>query len=220
MNDLPYKNDLNGKMFGQLYVRKFAGKGEDGMSLWECRCYRCFRILNVRAQSLVRGQSKTCGCSNITHGLTRGPVGTEKPTEYKSWIHAKGRCFDPEHQAWNDYGGRGITMCAGWKHDYAQFYKDLGPKPERTSLDRLDNNGHYSCGHCEECLSKGWKANCAWRTPKEQCRNRRSTTFYEVDGKRRSLAAWADELNVDIKVLWKRLRTLRMPAAIALSKRA
>ena len=219
MNDKPFKMDLTGKMFGQLYVRKYAGKAEpDGASIWECRCYRCFRVVTIRAQSLVRGQSQTCGCSSVTHGLTRGPKGSDKPTEYKSWIHAKDRCFNPECPAYADYGGRNITMCAGWKDDYASFYKDLGPKPKGKSLDRLNNSGNYSCGHCDECKSKGWPLNCAWRTQKEQCRNRRSTVMITHDGKTQSMAAWAEEYGIDLRKFWDRLMRYKMPIAVALSK--
>lgn len=221
MNAQPFKNDLTGKMFGSLYVRRYFGKAQpDGETLWECRCYRCFRILNIRAQSLLRGASKTCGCSSITHGLTRGGRGADKPTEYKSWIHAKDRCFNPDCPAYPEYGGRGITMCEGWKNDFSQFNKDMGPKPNRTrSLDRIDNDGNYSCGHCPECIQNKWPMNCRWGTRKQQARNRRSTVMLEHNGKTQSMAEWAEEYKIELKLLWDRLNRYKMPIAAALSKR-
>lgn len=214
-----FRFDLTGKIFGSWYVRRYAGKAEDGSSLWECRCYGCFTIRIVRSQSLTRGDSKSCGCSYVTHGLTRGPKGSDKPTEYKSWSHAKARCHNPNNQAYADYGGRGIVMCSGWRTDYASFYNDLGPKPKGKSLDRLNNDGNYSCGHCSECLENGWLLNCAWKTPKEQNRHRRSTVYLEHAGKRLSLAEWAEENNLDLKLLWDRLYRYKMPVALALTKR-
>jgi hypothetical protein len=218
----PFKIDLTGQVFGHLYVRKYAGKApRDGQTLWECRCYAdgCYRILNVRGASLIHGWSKTCGCSSITHGFTRGPKGCEKPTEYRSWCHAKMRCVNPTSRAYKDYGGRGIRMCAGWLNDYAAFFKDMGPKPESTSLDRTDVNGHYSCGHCDECTKEGWPANCRWESGKVQGRHRRNNRVIEYDGEKKLLVEWAEELGVDYKIFHYRLSKYSIAAAMIMSQK-
>jgi hypothetical protein len=75
-------------------------------------------------------------------------------------------------KAFADYGGRGICMCSGWKSSFKAFLSDMGPRPSKEySIDRKDNDGNYSCGHCSECVEKSWPKNCRWATRSEQRRN-------------------------------------------------
>lgn len=60
------------------------------------------------------------------------------------------RCEDPQHKAYKNYGGRGVTVCPAW-HDPAVFVayleEVLGPCPEGHTLDRIDNDGPYAPGN-------------------------------------------------------------------------
>jgi len=56
--------------------------------------------------------------------------------------------LNPNAPKFDLYGGRGITVCQEWLHDFARFYRDLGPRPEGTTLDRIDPDGNYEPGNC------------------------------------------------------------------------
>ena len=114
------------------------------------------------------------------HGMFGHPL-------YGTWNLIRHRCENPRHRDYRYYGGSGIRLCERW-HDVAAFVKDIeagiGPRPEGQypsgrpmyTLDRIDNNGHYSCGHCGECTRNGWTANSRWATKSEQGVNRRRSS--------------------------------------------
>jgi hypothetical protein len=91
---------------------------------------------------------------------------------YKSWSSMKDRCANPGHIGWENYGGRGITVCAGLM-DYEDFVAVMGDRPKGTSIDRIDNDGGYWCGSCEECKGSGRPKNVRWATRHEQLTNTR-----------------------------------------------
>lgn len=79
---------------------------------------------------------------------TRFTKGFKKTPEYKAWENMKQRCNNPNYIKPQNYSGRGITVCEEWVNDYDQFFKDMGKRPEGTSLDRIDNDKGYSPNNC------------------------------------------------------------------------
>lgn len=169
--------DLTGQRFSRWTVISRQGSDKDYNALYLCRC-DCGTEKIVYAAALRSGDSSSCGCYsverssevNATHGQTRGRI---RSSLYSRWVSAVGRCENPKHKRYKDWGGRGVKMCAGWREDFGSFYKDMGDPPPGLMIDRINNDGHYSCGHCYECQKFGWPANCRWVTPKESMQNRR-----------------------------------------------
>lgn len=92
---------------------------------------------------------------------------------YQAWLNMRRRCSDSRHPQWPNYGGRGIKVCDRWLHSFTAFLADAGNRPEGRWLDRINNEGGYWCGYCEECARLGRPRNTRWATPTESARNRR-----------------------------------------------
>jgi hypothetical protein len=108
-------------------------------------------------------------------------------------------------KCWNyfAYGGRGIKMCEGFK-DKLNFMAIMGPCPEGRSLDRKNNDGHYSCGQCPECIANNWPMNCRWANPNEQALNRRPRSLLTFEGQTLHAKEWETITGISIKLIHQR----------------
>lgn len=122
--------------------------------------------------------------------LTHGRTGTRT---FKSWESMKQRCFNPNSKDYASYGGRGVTVCPDWVHDFPRFLSDMGERPEGCSLDRIDTNGNYE------------PSNCQWSDPKSQQRNTRVSKSLTVDGVTKPLIEWASEIGIRYSTLLQRI---------------
>lgn len=106
------------------------------------------------------------------------------------------------------YGGRGIAMCARWRSDYLAFLADMGRRPDdKTSIDRIDTDGHYSCGKCDECVARGWTANCRWATQTDQMRNTGVNKVVEWNGERMTVPEWSEKTGLKCATLLYRINS-------------
>jgi hypothetical protein len=180
-----------GDRFGRWTVlsTEATRRGSRGDRYLPVRC-TCGTLGEVTVTNLHHGQSLSCGClcrervgtAHRTHGESHGT------REYERWHRMHSRCNDVNDK---NYGGRGITVCRRW-HKYENFLLDMGRCPPGMTLDRRNNAKGYT------------PANCRWSTPKEQARNRRNSIRLTYKGTTRSLAEWAERLNVYYVALQKR----------------
>lgn len=187
--------DRTGSRFGRLIVKRFVGKASNWVGIWECVC-DCGKTITALSSNLTSGNTKSCGCLKLgmlnkrstKHGLSGG---AERPTRlYKIWIHMRGRCFNKRNRDYKFYGQRGITVCKEW-NDYKLFFDWSMANGYNSvlTIERIENNGNYEPG------------NCRWATRKEQARNTRASRFVTFGGETKTVAEWADVLNIPYSVL-------------------
>lgn len=94
---------------------------------------------------------------NYRHGMYGTPT-------YKSWAEMKYRCGNPERP---DY--ENVSYCEEWE-DFNNFFRDMGVRPEGTSLDRIDPYGNYE------------PSNCRWADRTTQGNNKRNNKKFFCNG--------------------------------------
>jgi hypothetical protein len=172
------KNSENVKV-GRWLVIGMAGRDRSNIVM-ACRC-ECGEERNVRLSRLQAGRSNSCGClrnDNLTiHGRTR-KSNFKQSREYWIWNAMKNRCTNPNYKHYQDYGGRGITVCERWM-DFANFFADMGENPKGMMLERRDNEAGYS------------PENCCWADRQTQNSNKRNNRFIVVNGVSNTITEWA-----------------------------
>lgn len=146
--------DYTGFVSGRLTVIAFDGfkvqPSGQRKSRWLARC-ECGTEVKILGYNL-KGKSPTqsCGCyhkdriieTKSTHGMTDS-------REYKSWCSMLERCLNSNSKSFEKYGLDDVKVCPTWVGNFEQFYEDMGPRPEGTTLNRINGAKLYSKDTCE-----------------------------------------------------------------------
>jgi hypothetical protein len=201
--------DLEGQRFGRLLVVEYVGFSGPDKKGWLCRC-NCGNTTTVPGSKLRSGHTTSCGCYRqevlLRIGAENRTHGHSSAREYQAWQRLRGRCHNPKNRSYANYGGRGIQVCERYNSSFEAFLEDVGSKPSpELSIDRENNDGHYSCGKCPECLANGWPFNLRWANDYQQGNNRRIVVRYEFDGKFLSIPEWSRLIRIGRTTIHKRL---------------
>jgi hypothetical protein len=148
---MPARESDKGKRYGRLLVM------EDGIIDGRAKCLcvcDCGERKEIARDSLRRGATTSCGCVH-REAITRHG--------HASHLQQYAECNNRKHKRYRDWGGRGIRVCDRWSglNGFKNFLADMGKRPSKRSLDRINNDGNYEPG------------NCRWATARQQVRNRR-----------------------------------------------
>ncbi len=188
-----------GKKYGRWLVRSIESHGIRKVAACVCDCGT---ERQVRVSTLDSGESTSCGCYAKQQSSQRSRLhGLSTTSEYQSYSSMVRRCTKPTDQDWQHYGGRGIKVCDRWLEPngkgFLNFLEDMGEKPHKYEIDRIDVNGNYE------------PSNCRWATRKEQTRNTRFNLIIEYNGESKCLAEWSEHLQIPYRILQDRLGKLQ-----------
>lgn len=165
-------------------VRELPKRSNDKhkIGLWRCDCGNTKEIVSSHVRN---GYTQSCGCLGpqisraqaTTHGMRGTP-------EYTSWQAVIRRCCNPDDKDYPRYGARGIGVHPVWRQSFSEFYAHIGPRPQGTTVDRIDGTKGYEPG------------NVRWATPLEQARNRTDLTLVDTPIGRVALVDYANAIGI------------------------
>jgi hypothetical protein len=156
-------------------------------------CKTCQKTSSIRIDQYHRKNNEwICRSCTVTgrKNKVKRPSPKHNPIKadaYKSYYRAKKRVKENHH---NCYGHVEFLFTS-----FDQFWQELGPRPDGSSLDRINPNGNYEPG------------NVRWATILEQNRNKRNNIFVEYEGEKMCLYDAARISGKDPGAIQHRLKT-------------
>jgi hypothetical protein len=147
-------------MYKEVFVNALRGKGQ-------CKTTSCGCVKAEKAswRTTIR---------NTTHSMSKHGL----YSQYNAMIS---RCYRSNYRQYDNYGGRGITVCKEWKNSFEVFAKWALENgwTQGLTIERKNNNEGYS------------PANCKWATLVEQANNKRSNHHITAFNETKTIAEWA-----------------------------
>lgn len=163
-----HKQYAVGDVFGMLTVSgdeitHWDAKTGRNRYYYPCRC-ECGNATVARKDRLGKPNCVSCGCVNKAifqsyqwktgeapdsgnrFQATHGMHGTRL---YGIWCGMRDRCQREKHPSFDDYGGRGITVCDEWQT--FETFRDwalANGYASHLEIDRIDNDSGYRPDNC------------------------------------------------------------------------
>lgn len=191
---------LAGKRFGRLVALYPNGRDHKGHVIWHCRC-DCGNECDVPSRYLTGRNTTSCGCYGREQQRKAVTIHGDSYTRlYRVYSGMLKRCRTPNTHEYENYGGRGVTVCEEWQsyegfRDWAMANGyDPDAKHGKCTLDRIDTNKGYS------------PDNCRWVSMKTQERNKRNNVNITYKGETHCITEWAEIVGLKSHTIRDRLK--------------
>jgi hypothetical protein len=130
---------------------------------------------------------KSCGClkrelaaERCRAKATHKESNKENNRLFRIWCGMKARCYIKSAKGYENYGGRGITVCDEWRNDYTTFrdWALANGYQDHLTIDRIEGNKGY------------YPDNCRWSTYLEQNNNQRGNRLLTAFGETKTISQW------------------------------
>ncbi len=177
-----------GDTFGQVTVTSepffVANKHGVNKSFVNTLCGACGKSSRMGCMNIRQKPPVSCGClsrkrfvdSLLKHGASHSLL-------YGVWSGMKNRCSQKTSKGYENYGGRGISVCDEWQSDFIPFqqWALANGYAEGLEIDRKDNDGNYE------------PSNCHWVEPVVNQKNRRITRWGTAFGETKTITDWSQD---------------------------
>lgn len=179
--------------FGRLYI--VSAWAADQVTHAICKC-DCGTVWTCRVGDIKSGNTSSCGCyASECKSIRAKTHGKTDTRAYSIWSDMKKRCLNKKHKSFQNYGGRGITLCQEWAASFDSFISDMGWPPSPShEIDRMDVNGNYN------------PSNCRWATRTQNMRNTRRAVVVQYQGQSIHLKELSELTGIKYHTLYYRLR--------------
>ncbi|MEK6933090.1 MAG: hypothetical protein AABW56_04845 [Nanoarchaeota archaeon] len=151
-------------------IRKLGTRLSKGGHFISWAVFECPDCLQLVEKQLSHGKrDKSCGCTQYIKNKANFRHGMEGTKLYNKWKNMKSRCLNPNNKDYQNYGGRGITICNEWL-EFIPFrdWSLSNGYIEDLEIHRV-NDGNYEPGSCK------------WVTRTENMRDTRGNVIKNIE---------------------------------------